>query len=44
MLKVFTSLLRDRILEFLIKNHYIKTNFQKGFNPGLTGTYKYIGN
>ena len=24
-----------------MKNNYIETNFQKGFTPGMTGTYEH---
>ena len=42
MLKIFTSLLRDRVFEFLSANGSIETNLQKGFTPGLAGTYEHI--
>ena len=44
MLKIFTSLLRDRVFEFLHDNNYIETSIQKGFTPGLSGTYENIAN
>ena len=44
MLKIFTSLLRDRVFELLHNNNYIETSIQKGFTPGLSGTYEHIAN
>ena len=44
MLKIFTSLLRDRVFEFLHNDNYIETSIQKGFTPGLSGTYGHIAN
>ena len=44
MLKIFTSLLRDRVFEFLHNSSYIETSIQKGFTPGLSGTYEHIAN
>ena len=44
MLKVFTSLLRDRMFEFLHNNKYIENSIQKGFTPGLSGTFEHIAN
>ena len=41
-LKIFTSILRDRIYEFLLKNKYIEQHYQKGFTPGLSGTFEHI--
>ena len=40
-LKVFTSTVRNKLFVYLMKNNYIETNFQKGFTPGMTGTYKH---
>ena len=37
-LKIFTSALRNRMYEFLLKNEYIENSVQKGFTPGMTGT------
>ena len=39
-LKVFTFLLRNRILTFLKGNNYIEHNIQKGFLPKISGTYE----
>ena len=44
MLKIFTSLLRDRMFEFLHNNKYIENSIQKGFTPGLSGTFEHIAN
>ena len=44
MLKIFTSLLRDRVFEFLHNNKYIETSIQKGFTTGLSGTFEHIAN
>ena len=40
-LKVFTSLLRNRILAFLKGNNYIEHNIQKGFLTKISGTYEH---
>ena len=40
-LKVFTSLLRNRILAFLKSNNYIEHNIQKGFLAKISGTYEH---
>ena len=40
-LKVFASTVRNKLFVYLMKNNYIETNFQKGFTPGMTGTYKH---
>ena len=44
MLKIFTSLLRNRMSEFLHNNKYIETFIQKRFTPGLNGTFEHIAN
>ena len=41
-LKIFTSLLRNRVYEFLLKNGYIEKHYQKGFTPGVSGTFEHI--
>ena len=41
-LKIFTSLIRDQIYEFLLKNEYIETHYQKGFTPEMSGTFEHI--
>ena len=41
-LKVFTSLLRNRMFTFLLQNEYIESHVQKGFIPGLSGTMEHI--
>ena len=40
-LKVFTSLLWNRILAFLKGNNHIEHNIQKSFVPKISGTYKH---
>ena len=40
-LKVFTSRLRDAIFNFLSANNYIEQEIQKGFTPGLSGTFEH---
>ena len=40
-LKVFKSLLRNRILAFLKGNNYIEHNIQKGFLPKISGMYEH---
>ena len=44
MLKIFTSLLRDSVFEFLQRNNYIEASIQRGFTPGLRGTFGNIAN
>ena len=44
MLRIFTSLLRDRVFEFLQRNKYIEASIQKGFTPGLRGTFENMAN
>ena len=39
-LKVFTSLLRNRVFTYLIINQYIESHYQKGFMPGMSGTFE----
>ena len=41
-LKIFTSIIRDQIYEFLLKNKYIECHYQKGFTPGMSGTFEHI--
>ena len=40
-LKVFTSAVRSKLFVYLMKNNYTETNIQKGFTPGMTGTYEH---
>ena len=40
-LKIFTSAMRNRMYEFLLKNKYIESSVQKGFTPGMTGTFEH---
>ena len=35
--KVFTSILRNRLLSFLVDNHNLNSNVQKAFMPGVPG-------
>ena len=44
LLKVFTSLLRDRIYGFLQENYYIECQIQKGFIQRLSGTLEHTYN
>ena len=41
-LKIFTSLLRNRVFTYLINNQYIESHYQKGFMPGMSGTIEHI--
>jgi len=41
-LKIFTSIIRDQIFEFLLNNNYIETYYQKGFTPKMSGTFEHI--
>ena len=41
-LKIFTSIMRDKIYEFLLKNMYIEQHYQKGFTPEMSGTFEHI--
>ena len=43
-LKILTSLTRDRIYQFLGQNGYIERPIQKGFVPGLSGTFEHTAN
>ena len=40
-LKIFTSILRNRMYRFLNKKNYIENSIQKGFVPGMTGTFEH---
>ena len=40
-LKIFTSAMRNRMYEFLLKNEYVESSVQKGFTPGMTGTFEH---
>ena len=33
--------MRNRMYEFLLKNKYIESSVQKGFTPGMTGTFEH---
>ena len=41
-LKIFTFLMRNQMYEFLAPNKYIESHIQKGFIPGMTGTFEHI--
>ena len=41
-LKIFTSLLRNRVFTYLINNQYIESHYPKGFMPGMSGTFEHI--
>ena len=41
-LKIFTSILRNRMYRFLNENNYIENSIQKGFVSGMTGTFEHI--
>ena len=40
-LKIFTSTIRNARYEFLSKNNYIENRIQKGFTPGMSGTFEH---
>ena len=33
--------MRNRMSEFLLKNKYVESSVQKGFTPGMTGTFEH---
>ena len=37
----FTSTIRNAMYEFLSKNNYIENRIQKGFTPGMSGTFEH---
>ena len=39
--KVYSSLIRNRIYNFLTENHYIESRIQKGFWKGVSGTIEH---
>ena len=41
-LKIFTSLLRNRVFMYLIHNQYNESHYQKGFMPGMSGAFEDI--
>ena len=41
-LKPFASLLRNRVFMYLINNQFIESRYQKGFMPGMSGTFEHI--
>ena len=40
-LKIYTSFLQNRMYNFLNKNGYIESTIQKGFTPGMAGTFEH---
>ena len=40
--KIYSSLIRNRIYDFLIKNDFIETRIQKGFWKGISSTIEHI--
>ena len=40
-LKIYTSFLRNRMYNFLNKNGYIESTIQKGFTPGMAGSFEH---
>ena len=32
--------MRNKMYEFLLKNEYVESYVQKGFTPGMTGTFE----
>ena len=40
-LKKFTSAMRNRMYEFLLKNEYVEISVQKGFTPGMLGKFEH---
>ena len=40
-LKIFTSAMRNRMCEFLLKNEYVEISVQKGFTPGILGKFEH---
>ena len=44
LLKIFVSLLRDKVFEFLHSNKYLETLIQTRLTPGLSGTFEHIAN
>lgn len=43
-MKMLTSLIRNRVLSFLISNRYAESHIQKGFIPKMSGTFEHIEN
>ena len=41
MLKILTSVIRNKNFKFVCDNKYIETNIQKGFWPGISGTVEH---
>ena len=41
-LKIFTTIMRNKIGTFLQKNGYVETHIQKGFVEGMSGTFEHL--
>ena len=41
-LKIFTSLLLNRVFTYLINNQFIESHHQKDFIPGMGGSFEHI--
>ena len=41
-LKIFTSIIRHQVYEFLLKDKYIESHYQKGFTHRISGTFEHI--
>ena len=39
--KIYSSLIRNRIYNFLLENQFIESNIQKGFWSAISGTIEY---
>jgi hypothetical protein len=40
-LKIFMSVLHNTMYEFLLMNNFIESSIQKGFTPGMSGTFEH---
>ena len=40
-LKISTSFLQNRVFTYLISNQFIESYHQKGFMPGMSGTFEH---
>ena len=41
MSKIFTSIIRNRLCNFVAENKYVESNFQKGFWDDISGCYEH---
>ena len=41
-LKIFTSLLRNRVIMYLVNNQFIERHQRKDFMPGMSGTFEHM--